>query len=125
MTFGPSSSLERIGDYCFHQSGLVGLELPPSVIHKGKGLIYEMDPGCEIKIFVRLREHNNRTVLLTCKPQDKIKDLIAKIEEQYCIHQYRQVLLFAGELLDERNTVHDYQIVQGSTVTLCVLPCPY
>ena len=41
MTFGPSSSLERLGALCFHGCGLVEFEIPSSVRAIGGGAFSE------------------------------------------------------------------------------------
>ena len=111
VTFGSSSSLERIGDYCFGGLRLVGFEAPPSVRHIGSIFSAGLD-----QIFVRA--WNGKNITLECDLTDKIEDLTAKIRDEEGIQPQDQRLIFAGRQLEDGKTLLDYKIEPGNTVRL-------
>ena len=113
VTFGPSSSLERIGDFCFGGSPLVGFKPPPSVRDVGRSIV----PGRPTLFVVTL---SGKRLTLKCELTDKVEDLKAKIHAKVGLPPNQQRLIFAGSQLEDGNALLDYKIEPGSVVHLIV-----
>ena len=57
-------------------------------------------------------------ITLEVEPTDRIEDVKAKIQDELDISQEFQVLIFAGKLLEDGNTLQDYSIQKDATLHL-------
>ena len=116
VTFGPSSLLERIGDLCFDEPGLVKLEIPPSVKCHGDP-IAETVAGVPIHIKPLMGRKLTFHVQLT----DTIEEIKVKIQDTCGLPLERQRLKFNNRVLEEGKMLQDYSIQEDSTLLLIEL----
>lgn len=69
------------------------------------------------QIFVKVSS-NGKHITLEVEPTDKIEDIRLKIEDKDGISLERQILIFAGKVLEDGNTLQDYSIQKDSTILL-------
>jgi hypothetical protein len=60
------------------------------------------------------------TTLDDIDPDDTIYAIKQKIQEKTGIPVHQQVFVFAGKQLDNKNTLYDYAVKSGDTITLVV-----
>ena len=118
VTFGSSSSLERIGDLCFDEPELVKV-IPPSVKrHVGRIVKTETD---QLGVPIHIKPLTGSELRFPVQLTDTIEDLKAKIQEKRGIPPNQQRIKFKGQLLEEGKTLHDYSIQEYSTLLLIEL----
>lgn len=71
-----------------------------------------------MQIFVKVPE--GKHITLEVEPTDRIEDVKAKIWDKEGISVEKQILVFAGNRLEEGNTLQDYSIQKDSTIHLSV-----
>ena len=101
MTFGLSPSLERIGDFCFGNSGLVELKTPHSVKHLGEHLF---DPFT-VTVYVSAGAPGNRTcrdLIQDISLSDTVLDLQAKIYDKLRFRPGSQTMMFRSAMEKRR-----------------------
>ena len=74
-----------------------------------------------IQIFVKI-QITNKYITLDVNPTDRIEDIKAIIQDNENIPLDSQVLVFAGRLLEDGNTLQDYSIQKDSTIILFLKP---
>lgn len=69
---------------------------------------------------VHIKRVSTITTLDDVDPSDTIYAIKQKIQEKNGIPTYQQVFVFAGKQLDNKNTLYDYSVKSGDTITLVV-----
>ncbi len=67
------------------------------------------------QIFISVR---GKHVTLEVEPTDKIEDIKLKIQDKEGIRPENQLLIYAGKVLEDGNTLQDYSIQKDSTIHL-------
>lgn len=79
------------------------------------------NPMARMLMFVKIQA-SDKHITLEVEPTDLIEDIKAKIQEKERIPFDSQILIFAGKLLEEGNTLQDYSIQKESTILLILKP---
>jgi hypothetical protein len=69
---------------------------------------------------VHIKRISTITTLDDVDPSDTIHAIKQKIQEKNGIPTYQQVFVFGGKQLDNKNTLYDYSVKSGDTITLVV-----
>lgn len=72
-----------------------------------------------MQLFVYI-DYGERTIALEAEPTDRVEDVKALIHDREGIYPDDQVLMFAGERLENGNRLRDYGIHKGDTLHLLV-----
>ncbi|KAI7823194.1 ubiquitin-related domain-containing protein [Gamsiella multidivaricata] len=82
----------------------------------GNSLTYRSQKKGEMAI--AMRTLTGKTIHLTCNRQDIIMDIKTMVQEMEGIPPDQQRLIFAGERLEDEDTLEDYNIADGSILHL-------
>lgn len=95
----------------------------PVVTFYGADVVMPAAPEKELHMTVHIKTSKGKTFALDMMPSDTIMDLKLMVWDMKSIERARQLLSIASRLLDDNNrTLSSYNIRNGSTIKLKILP---